>query len=66
MSSGSDETDSESANERGQLDADVCAACGEPIETSEWHPIEIDVNADEKGQLYAFCSPACRTAWEQE
>lgn len=68
-SSGSDgsenEPDSRSAGAAGGIEADTCAACGEPIETYEWHPIDVVVD-DEAVCLYTFCSRACHATWEPD
>lgn len=37
-----------------------CAACGEPIDPSEWHPVRTWVDSDDEFHVDAFCSMACR------
>lgn len=42
----------------------VCAHCGAPIDTSEWHPI-CTRDDDEEFHVYAFCDEECRRAWAE-
>ena len=64
MAPGTDEADSHAPWEGSEDDVGTCAVCGESVETAEWHPIDLDV--DDEVRLYAFCSQACRAAWEPD
>lgn len=69
MSENEDETDGgqtagESPDEAANVDQPKrCANCGAEIETDEWHPVATRRNGDDF-QLYAFCTEACREAWD--
>jgi hypothetical protein len=41
-----------------------CVVCGEPIDTTGWYPIRGRQDDDGIFRVYAFCSEACREAWE--
>lgn len=40
-----------------------CATCGERIALEEWHPVLATTDEEDTFELYAFCSEACRRAW---
>ncbi|WP_449289588.1 DUF7576 family protein [Natronoarchaeum philippinense] len=53
------------ANDKGRSPAQVdCDRCGATIERREWHPIRTDTIGGDL-RIYAFCSEACRRAWNR-
>ena len=58
-----DGSDRSAAPADGPGGNDLCAHCGESIDTSEWHPV---VARTENGEfeLYPFCDEDCRDDWE--
>ncbi|WP_134669282.1 DUF7576 family protein [Halorussus marinus] len=45
--------------------AHVCAVCDEPIDDAERHPVATRIGESGAVVLYLFCSPACRTRWDE-
>ncbi|ELZ31424.1 YHS domain-containing protein [Halogeometricum pallidum JCM 14848] len=43
-----------------------CDRCGNPIETSDWYPMEKERDSDGELRLYSFCSDGCKEAWLDE
>ena len=43
---------------------ELCATCGDAIDTSEWHPVATVTDADGDVRIYPFCDEACRDAWD--
>ncbi|MFB6135527.1 MAG: hypothetical protein ABEJ04_02085 [Halobacteriaceae archaeon] len=62
-----DETGADGAPDPpGIEDADVCAACGEPIDRSSWHYVWYDPDAVESGDrdgAVLLCSLRCHDEW---
>jgi len=42
---------------------ELCAHCGDAIDTSEWHPVVARSEPDEF-RIYPFCDERCRDEWE--
>lgn len=55
---GAAEPPAESASAR-----DLCARCGDAIDTSEWHPVLARSEPDEF-RVYPFCDETCRDDWD--
>ncbi|WP_439027174.1 DUF7576 family protein [Haloarchaeobius sp. DT45] len=60
-----DPTDTISA-ESQQRGADTCEVCGDPVNTSEWHPATTETTADGDVVIVSFCGEACREHWQLE
>lgn len=43
-----------------------CRNCGEPIDTSEWYPVETVTDEDGNLEFYEFCSISCRETYLAE
>lgn len=43
----------------------VCAVCGDPIDDAERHPVATRIGEAGEVVVYLFCSPACRTRWDE-
>ncbi|WP_458209794.1 DUF7576 family protein [Haladaptatus sp. NG-SE-30] len=56
---------SASNNQRDTL-GKTCDHCGTSIDTSDWHPITKDREADGSIQIHHFCSEDCENAWQDE
>lgn len=41
----------------------TCARCGEEFDASDWYPTAARHDG-ESVELFVFCSPECRDAWE--
>lgn len=41
---------------------ELCAHCGDAIDTSEWHPVVARSEPD-GFRIYPFCDEACRDEW---
>lgn len=48
-----------------QSTVELCAACGDAIDTSEWHPVATDT-VDGEVRIYPFCDDDCRDAWNDD
>lgn len=40
-----------------------CDNCGDPVDLSNWHPLDARVDETGDATLYVFCSRECRTEW---
>ena len=43
---------------------ELCAACGDAIDTSEWHPV-VARNDGGAFRVYPFCDETCRANWHE-
>jgi len=41
----------------------TCTNCGARINTTEWHPVTAETDADGNFRVYAFCDEGCRDEW---
>lgn len=57
----SDRSDAEASGD-WTATPELCAACGDAIDTSEWHPV-VARNEGEEFRLYPFCDDECRNEW---
>ena len=44
--------------------AEVCAYCGDEIDSSEWHPVRATHDEGGEFRIYALCSEECLEEWE--
>lgn len=47
----------------GDSTDDACANCGDPVDVTEWHPLDAVVDESGSTTLYVFCSLDCRREW---
>ncbi|WP_435333611.1 DUF7576 family protein [Haloarchaeobius sp. TZWWS8] len=41
-----------------------CEVCGDPVETTEWHPAATQTGEEGSIEILSFCSEDCRDEWE--
>lgn len=51
-------------NARGAANSSTkCDQCGDPIETTRWHPAIIE--RDDERRLLTFCGQECQESWQR-
>lgn len=61
------EDDTDARSQPAQPDVPlICAECGDRIDRTEWHPVTTTTDDDGAFRLVAFCSRACREAWQAD
>jgi len=46
-----------------QCRVSYCAACGEVVNLTEWHPVMASRTSDDETEIRSFCSESCHDRW---